>query len=67
MHPSHQLAYPRTLHKWTRFDNCHSLHRQSLRTARGITYDIVELGIYMIFPYLDGPFQFNGVAVVENT
>jgi|SRR6267154_2393588 len=41
--PSHQIAYPWTLHEWTRFDTCRSLHRQSLRTACRITYDIVEL------------------------
>lgn len=66
--PSHQVAYHRTLHEWTRFDTCRSLHRQSLRT---ITYDIVELDelrdcpTYMILPYLDGPFQFHDVAAVE--
>jgi hypothetical protein len=60
--PSHQVAYHRTLHEWTRFDTCRSLHRQSLRT---ITYDIVELDelrdcpTSMIPPYLDGPFQFH--------
>jgi hypothetical protein len=67
--PSHQVAYPRTQHEWTRFDTCRSLHRQSLRTACIITYDIVELDKYgiappMIFPYLDGPFQFHDVVAV---
>ena len=68
--PSHQVAYPRTLHEWTLFDISRSLHRQSLRTACIITYDIVEFDeprdypISMIFPCLDEPFQFHKVAAV---